>query len=130
LGVDSPLLGRNTCGMARLVHELPAMSVFNFRLPVEEANALRALAKVTHAGNTSKLLRDMIESACSGNPERVAQFNERIFGAVGRQLTLDMVSRASPKKGRAHVSLDEDPAKARRQARALVMGKRGKRART
>lgn len=83
--------------MARLIHELPAMGLFAFRLPGEEAVALRAMAKLTHGGNTSKLLRDMVGAACSGSPEKVAQFNEMIFGAVGRQLTFDMIQRTKPK---------------------------------
>lgn len=84
--------------MARLVHELSPMQVFTFRLPEEEAETLRGMSKLTHRGNTSKLLRDMVGAACSGSPEKVAQFNERLFGAIGRQLTLDMVARAAPKR--------------------------------
>ena len=63
---------------------------FAFRLPVEQAAALREMAKIYGAPNTSAFLRDMVGSSCSGDAEKIKAFNARLFKAAGEQLILKL----------------------------------------
>lgn len=64
--------------------------VFTFRLPVEQAAALREMTKIYGAPNASVFLRDMVGSSCSGDSEKIKAFNARLFKAGGEQLILKL----------------------------------------
>jgi len=64
--------------------------VFTFRLPVDQAAALREMAKIYGAPSPSAFLRDMVGSSCSGDSEKIKAFNARLFKGMGEQLTLKL----------------------------------------
>lgn len=69
-----------------------ATPVFNFRLPVDQANGLREMAKVYGAKNTSDFLREMVGAMCSGQPEQIKAFVGRLIQRAGEQLTLQLTA--------------------------------------
>jgi hypothetical protein len=63
---------------------------FAFRLPVDQAAALREMAKIYGAPNTSTFLREMVGASCSGDTEKIKAFNAKLFKGIGEQLTLKL----------------------------------------
>jgi len=63
---------------------------FVFRLPVDQAAALREMSKIYGSPNTSAFLREMVGSLCSGNAEKVKEFNAKLMRGIGEQLTLKL----------------------------------------
>lgn len=64
--------------------------ILNFRLPNPERAALLEMSKLYGAPNVSAFLREMVGAMCSGSPERVKDFNVRLFSKVGEQLALKL----------------------------------------
>jgi len=63
---------------------------FTFRLPREEQLALVEMSKVFGAPNPRAFLREMLGAMCSGNAERVRDFNAKLIRAAGEQLILKL----------------------------------------
>ena len=64
--------------------------VFCFRLPVDQAAALREMAKIYGSRNPSIFLREMVGASCSGDPDKIKAFNAKLFKGIGEQLTLKL----------------------------------------
>ena len=64
--------------------------LFSFRLPVEQAAALREMSKLYGSPSPSAFLRDMVGSSCSGDSEKIKAFNARLIKGIGEQLTLKL----------------------------------------
>lgn len=60
---------------------------FTFRLSSVSQDALRQVARLM-ASDSSKLAREIIETALSGDPKRIEAFNRRLALKVGEQLEL------------------------------------------
>lgn len=69
-----------------------ATPVFNFRLPTDQAAALREVAKVYGSKNTSEFLREMVGAMCSGESEQIKAFVGQLVRKVGEQLTLQLTA--------------------------------------
>jgi len=75
--------------------------VFTFRLPVEQADQLRGIARVySDSGSCGILLRDMVGASLSGDAGTMAAFNRRLLGRLGEQLTFDLMGKKHPKRPR------------------------------
>lgn len=72
--------------------------IFNFRLPENEANDLRRVAKLYGAPSTSAFLREMLMVFCSGEPDQARSFVGRLFSRLGEQLTLPLNAPPVPRK--------------------------------
>jgi hypothetical protein len=66
--------------------------VFTFRLPVEQAAALREMSKIYGAPTPSAFLREMVGASCSGDGEKIKAFNSKLIKGMGEQLTLKLNS--------------------------------------
>lgn len=64
--------------------------LFTFRLPVDQAVALREMAKIYGAANTSIFLREMVGASCSGDTDKIKAFNAKLFKGIGEQLTFKL----------------------------------------
>lgn len=64
--------------------------IFSFRLPHKEADSLREMSKIFGVPNTSMFLREMIGAMCSGDPQRIKDFNAKLIAKAGEQLTLKL----------------------------------------
>jgi len=64
--------------------------IFAFRLPVTEREALIEMSKLCGYPNPRAFLREMVGTMCSGDVERVKQFNARLIRAAGEQLILKL----------------------------------------
>ncbi len=87
---------------------------FVFRLPVPERAALLEMAKLYGSPNVSAFLREMVGAMCSGSPERVKDFNVRLFSKVGEQLALKLSAPAMEMAAAAPERTARKPRKKRR----------------
>lgn len=89
---------------------------FSFRLPVDQADSLRDMAKLYGAKDTSSFLREMVGAMCSNDMEKVKAFNGRLATKMGEQLTLKL-----------NAVLDEatGAGKKAKKARKVAQGRKG-----
>lgn len=72
---------------------------FAFRLPREERETLRQVAKVYGAANVSEFLRDMISALAGKDEERAKKFYARLMEGAGVQLQLQLTEQAAARVG-------------------------------
>jgi hypothetical protein len=65
--------------------------MITFRLSQPAQDSLREIAVHVSGGNVSELLRRMAETIASGDANKIAEFNAVLLGALGRQLTLNLL---------------------------------------
>jgi len=73
--------------------------LFNFRLPEEEANTLREVAKLYGSPSASAFVREMVTTMCSGEPDQAKAFIGRLISRMGEQLSLSLQTPVPPRKG-------------------------------
>lgn len=64
--------------------------LFTFRLPADQAAALREMSKIYGSPSPSVFLREMVGASCSGDTEKIKAFNAKLFKGIGEQLTLKL----------------------------------------
>lgn len=96
---------------------------FNFRLPTEQADSLRLMAKIYGASTPAAFLREMIGAMCSADVEKVKGFVARIVQKSGEQLTLQLNASLDAVAGAQKPAQEPRKERARRRGRG-----RGRRA--
>jgi hypothetical protein len=64
--------------------------IFGVRLPVKDRETLELVARVYGAKNASEFAREVLSVMCSGDVERIRNFNRRLIMAGGEQLILKL----------------------------------------
>lgn len=84
-----------TVGQAcRTTLDMPSPK-FSFRLPAEDKKNLLELSKVYGSPSPGAFCAEMVGALCSGNANRVAQFNTKLLQKMGEQLAFDFAQKAA-----------------------------------
>lgn len=97
--------------------------LFNFRLPREQADSLRLVAKIYGAPSAGGFVREMVMAMCSGQPEQIKAFVGRLIQKSGEQLTLQLTAPLD-----AVVAAQKPAQKPRKQAKGKRGGRHARRA--